>query len=390
MSSVDDDIRSISRLSLVPAILEVVAHSTGLRFAAVARVTDLSWTACAVYDRIDFGLQPGDELKLETTLCNEIRQRGKPIVFGHASQHPHFSSHQTPKIYGFESYISVPIFRDDGRLFGTLCALDPRPAQLDDPHIVKSLELFAALIASGLESEDRLTRSAAMLADAQDKATLREQFVAVLGHDLRTPLQSIAMAMQVLEKTLTEPAQLSVVKIVNRSCKRISGLIENTLDFARAKLGGGIQVSLQPDNDLAAELQQVVLEIQIAHSDRRINVTIDLPRRTTCDNPRIAQLLSNLLSNAIVHGDPAVPVDVVARNDDAFIEISVTNGGSTIPEDILPKLFEPFTRSPDGSPQAGLGLGLYIASEIARSHRGTLDVTSSADGTTCFTFRMPR
>ena len=125
--SIARDIAAISRIEAVPMILKAVTHATGMRFAAVARVTESKWTACAVYDDIQFGLQPGGELALEATFCNEIRQSGKPVVFGQASTDPVFASHPLPPLYGFESYISVPIVRRDGSFFGTLCALDPLP-----------------------------------------------------------------------------------------------------------------------------------------------------------------------------------------------------------------------------------------------------------------------
>src|SRR6476620_9140417 len=90
---------------------------TGMRFAAVASVTEQSWTACAVRDDLGFGLLPGQQLELESTICNEIRQHQRPVVFGHASADPHYRQHHTPKQYGLESYLSVPMV-----LFSAPCA----------------------------------------------------------------------------------------------------------------------------------------------------------------------------------------------------------------------------------------------------------------------------
>ena len=172
--SIARDIAAINRIEAVPTILKAVTHTTGMRFAAVARVTDSHWIACAVHDGIDFGLRPGGELDLQTTICNEIRQTGEPVVFGQASAHPVFAGHLTPARYGFESYISVPIVRGDGSFFGTLCALDPLPARLDDPHVLQTLELFAQLIATQLDADDRLARSDEELSASRDRAKLRE------------------------------------------------------------------------------------------------------------------------------------------------------------------------------------------------------------------------
>uniref|UniRef100_UPI000F068395 GAF domain-containing protein n=1 Tax=Pseudomonas viridiflava TaxID=33069 RepID=UPI000F068395 len=106
----------------------VVTESTGLGFAAVARVTQKSWTACAVLDNLDFGLEAGGELELTCTICHEISSSHQPVVIDHVAEDAKFCAHHTPRLYNFESYISVPIFLADGSFFGTICALDPKPA----------------------------------------------------------------------------------------------------------------------------------------------------------------------------------------------------------------------------------------------------------------------
>jgi GAF domain-containing protein len=150
-AQVEHDLQSIARIGGIPAILEAVTRATGMRFAAVARVSDSRWTACAVYDQIQFGLKPGQDLVLESTICNEIRQHGRIVAFDHASTHPVFHGHPTPAMYGFESYISIPILRPDGAFFGTLCALDPEPSRLDQATI-ETLQMFARAIGAELEA----------------------------------------------------------------------------------------------------------------------------------------------------------------------------------------------------------------------------------------------
>ncbi|WP_313245466.1 GAF domain-containing protein [Stenotrophomonas rhizophila] len=147
------DVAALLQLPALPALLELASRLTGMRFVAVARVTDERWTACAVHDLLGFGLQPGQDLVLETTICDEIRQHQRTVQFDHASAHPVFSTHPTPAMYGFESYLSVPMFRRDGSLFGTLCALDPRPSQLDALS-VKCFEVLAAWIGAQMELDD--------------------------------------------------------------------------------------------------------------------------------------------------------------------------------------------------------------------------------------------
>ena len=165
-----DDVASIGRMAAVPSILDVVARTTGMRFVAVARVTDRSWTACAVRDDIAFGLKPGDELELCTTICNEIRQHGQPVIFGSASADARYRDHPTPRRYGFESYLSIPIVRGDGSFFGTLCAIDPAPAKLDDPNVRETMQLLAQLVATGLDAQDLDDQRKAALSTAAETA----------------------------------------------------------------------------------------------------------------------------------------------------------------------------------------------------------------------------
>ncbi|RYE26245.1 MAG: GAF domain-containing protein [Sphingobacteriales bacterium] len=146
------DIEQIGRIPAVPAILEVICRTTGLGFSAVARVTPERWVTCAVKDDIQFGLLPGGELKVDTTICHEIRQSGKEVIIDHVSEDEHYRSHHTPAQYGFQSYISVPIFTNGGNFWGTLCAIDPSPALLNNSAIRNLFKLYAELIAMHLEA----------------------------------------------------------------------------------------------------------------------------------------------------------------------------------------------------------------------------------------------
>jgi GAF domain-containing protein len=182
------DITTIGQISAVPAILQVIREMTGMRFAAVAHVTEDSWTACAVLDQLDFGLKVGGELDVVTTLCHEIRAAHVSVVIDKASEDPLYRDHHTPRLYQFESYISVPVFRTDGRFFGTICALDPKPAELKSSAIQSTMESFARLLSLQIEAEETLQLTEAALHKERQTAELREQFIAVLGHDLRNPL----------------------------------------------------------------------------------------------------------------------------------------------------------------------------------------------------------
>jgi signal transduction histidine kinase len=385
--SIEEDVAAVGRIDAISSILGVVCRTTGMGFAAVARVTEDRWVACAVRDEIGFGLAVGGELAVATTICHEIRNSGRAVVIDHVDEDGAFCGHPTPARYGFQSYISVPIFHD-GEFFGTLCAIDPRPARLKDSQTPATFDLFAQLIGAHLEAQQRLVRSEAALLDAREAAELREQFIAVLGHDLRNPLASIDAVARLIRKTPLDERALTLVNTLQASVQRMAGLIDNVLDLARGRLGGGFAIERKPCPDLAPALRHVIDELQLAHPDRAIVADIALDQPMDCDSRRLAQLLSNLTANALVHGAGDTPVKVRARTVDGVLDLSVANAGEPIPEAARRRLFQPFTRAALRPHQEGLGLGLYIASEVARAHGGSIEVASDA-GETRFTFRMP-
>jgi len=382
------DIATIGRISAVPAILQVIRELTGLRFCAVARVTEDSWTACAVLDQLNFGLQVGGELDVVTTLCHEIRQAHQSVVIDKASEDPLYHNHHTPRIYQFESYISVPIFRIDGRFFGTICALDPNPAPLKSSTIQSTMESFARMLALQIEAEENQQHTEAALKQERETSQLREQFIAVLGHDLRNPLFAISAGAEMLLRKLPEPANQQRARHILTSAQRATRLVDDVLDFARGSFGNGIPVNIEPCADLDAALRHVISEVQSVHPDRVITSSIGDLHNVPCDRERVAQLLSNLVANAVTHGDPQGPVVVDAQIKDGHFILSVKNQG-LIAEDALAHLFRPYSRPASDTPQTGLGLGLYIASQIAQSHGGKLDVVSTAPQGTTFTFSLP-
>ncbi len=381
------DIDTIGRIAAVPMVLDVICRVTGMGFAAVARVTEERWICCAVNDEIAFGLAPGGELKVETTICHEVRQSREVIVIDHVAEDAVYCRHRTPAIYGFQSYISMPIFRKDGSFFGTLCAIDPRPARLNNPATLGMFRLFAELIAFHIEAGERLASSEASLLGERKTAELREQFIAVLGHDLRNPLASIDAGARLLQKTPLNDKATTIVAMMQNSVRRMSGIINNVLDLTRARLGRGIPLN-RTRQPLAPVLDQVVAEFRTTHPDRAIETQLALREPVDGDHVRIAQLFSNLLGNALAYGAADRPVRVQAAADGGMFELSVANAGEPIPAAARERLFEPFARGDVRPDQQGLGLGLYIASEIARAHGGRIEVASS-DGETRFTFRMP-
>jgi signal transduction histidine kinase len=285
-------------------------------------------------------------------------------------------------MYGFQSYISMPIMLANSTFFGTLCAIDPRPTMLKTPETIGMFKLFAELIAFHLDANERLAASEARLLDERKTPALREQFIAVLGHDLRNPLHAILSAAEMLERTPLNDREERFARLIQASAERASALTENLMDFAHGRLGGGIPANRKPEV-LGPALMQVLAELRATSPDRVIEAQISLTEVVNCDTGRISRLLSNLVANALAYGNPDAPIQVRAG-----VFEHVSNTGDPIPQVALEHLFEPFFRGTDQSGQGGLGLGLYIASEIAKVHGGTLTVASSSDETR-FTFRMP-
>ena len=182
--SIQADIDAISSIAIVPKLLDVICRTTGMGFSAIARVTDEKWVVCSVRDDISFGIEKGGELILETTICHEIRQSGNGVIIDHVAEDIVFRDHHTPAQYGFQSYISIPIIRRNGEFFGTLCAIDPKPHQLNKVEVIEMFNLFAELISFHLSAIEDLNDSETRLTEERKTAELRDQFIAILGHDL--------------------------------------------------------------------------------------------------------------------------------------------------------------------------------------------------------------
>jgi sigma-B regulation protein RsbU (phosphoserine phosphatase) len=222
----------------------------------------------------------------------------------------------------------------------------------------------------------------------RETAELREQFIAVLGHDLRNPLASISAGARILGRNANTDKEHQVVAMMETTVMRMAGLIDNVLDFARGRLGGGITLDRDAHKPLEPVLHQVIDELRLSSPGRQIDAeyAVDVP--VNCDRVRIGQLVSNLVGNALSHGASNEPVRVRSATENGLFRVSVANGGEPIPESAMQKLFEPFFRGKIRASRQGLGLGLHIASQIAKAHEGKLTVTSTPEETR-FTFEMP-
>lgn len=382
------DIDAVGRSNAIITLLETVALATGMGFAAVARVTESRWVTCRAIDHISFGLMPGDELDVESTLCHEVRQYNQEIVIDDVYADETYVDHHCPARYGFRGYISVPIYLQDGFFFGTLCAIDPQPRKLKNDRVLSMFRLFAQIIGEILVADEELTASREAVAQEQELARIQERFIAILAHDLRNPVNALKAGLRLIARQNFDDKTIELVNLMRGSVNRMEHLIENLLDQARRRQGEGIVIEKALSSTLKPALHQIVAELQAAAPDQKIVTNIDLLEPIACDVPRISQMFSNLLANAVTHGASGAPIQVESTATTGNFSLSVTNSGKKISDDMLPSLFLPFERRKDRPNREGLGLGLFIASEIAKGHGGTLDV-SSDDNRTVFTFQMP-
>lgn len=230
--------------------------------------------------------------------------------------------------------------------------------------------------------------NAATLQTREDEARLREQFVGVLGHDLRNPIAAIDATLSMLAMEDQSDSTREIIGWGQEAVGRMNRLIDDITDFARSRLGGGLVVKKVNDVALEVIVTQVVEEIRLANPAREIRHTLRLGDQHSCDPDRISQMLSNLVANSVAHGAADQPIVVSGEVSDGKVRLKVENGGEPIPAKALPNLFEPFSRIDEHGADTGLGLGLYIAKQIALGHGGDLGVRSDTSGT-AFTFEMP-
>jgi len=382
-------VAAIRRIDAVPTLLEVLCEITGMRLYMVAHVSAKVWTVCALQDDLHLGITTGGPLAVRTNLGLESQASRTPIVIEQASTDPRYMNRHKRGLYQVESYVSVPIFLPSGGYFGTLCALDPKPAGVGQPFILSTFKRFAALIASQLTQQLLREREQTALHDERATGELREQFIAILGHDLRNPLQAVTASSELLLRKLTDPALSGIATRIKTSACRMSALIDDVLDFARGRLGGGIALELTEVENVNTGLASVVQELQDAQPDSTIISNISVDCSVRCDLGRLQQVASNLLANALTHGVPTSPIKISARADETDLVIDVWNAGEPIPAQSIDKIFEPFWRHSVSASRHGLGLGLHICSQIVRAHDGRISVTSTRESGTRFTARLP-
>jgi sigma-B regulation protein RsbU (phosphoserine phosphatase) len=303
----------------------------------------------------------------------------------------YYETHIAPllRMQGFFNEFAIEMVTAAGEPVQMICnALEGRDAA--GKPLFTRLALLKATDRRRYEQELLEAREAAKtsLASERETSELREQFIAVLGHDLRNPLASISAGARILGRDAKTEKEHQIVTMLQTTVMRMAELIDNVLDFARGRLGGGITLDRNARKPLEPVLHQVIDELRLSSPGRQIEAEYAIDSPVDCDRSRIGQLVSNLVGNALSHGAANKPVHVRAETEDGLFKLAVANGGDAIPEAAMEKLFEPFFRGEVRASRQGLGLGLHIAAQIAKAHDGVLTVTSTAQETK-FTFVMP-
>jgi sigma-B regulation protein RsbU (phosphoserine phosphatase) len=238
------------------------------------------------------------------------------------------------------------------------------------------------LVHSRKRLEDLVAQATKLEAEAKDRAVFAEQMMGIVSHDLRNPLSSIQMGTALLGRGELALSQQRALARVSRSVERATRLISDLLDFTQARLGQGLAVAKE-ELDLHGSVAETIEELTLIHPGRTLIHESIGTGTCVADADRLAQLIGNLVSNAMAYGTADKPVTVVSTIEPSRFSLSVHNHGAPIPADVETTLFQPMTRgSRVGTGGRSIGLGLYIVSEIARAHGGRAVVQSGAEGTT--------
>jgi sigma-B regulation protein RsbU (phosphoserine phosphatase) len=340
----------------------------------------------------------GRIVKLNRTLANWIGRPADELIgnrFGDCMSFGGriaFETHLAPllRLQGHVGEIALDLVDPSGAKIPVIAnAAEKRSAE--GAHLLTRMTLFKAVDRRAYERSLIAARDKAENAvEAEhETAVLREQFIAVLGHDLRNPIAALSSGVALLGKEELSDRGRFIVDAMGQSVGRAAALIDDVLDFARGRLGEGIILSRNARKPLTPVLEQVVQEIRVAGKGRAIQTRFAIREPVDCDRQRIGQLAANLISNAVAHGASDQPVLVEAATEDDAFWLTVTNHGEPIPPSARAQLFQPFVRGMDQNAKQGLGLGLFIVNEIAKAHGGTM-VVESNETRTCFRFSMPQ
>lgn len=357
----------------VEEVLHTLGQESGMPTILLTRMDEASWSVWATRDDGQFGFSVGRRIEVTQTLCDLVRRAGVPLAVDDTRSDERVRDHPAYRELGIAAYIGVPFRLPDGSIVGTLCAVDRTP-HIGLEAALHLYRLFARLLAHEFELADSARASLAALNSATESGTSRERFLAAVAHDLRTPLAAIeASAQLVVRRSHRLDTEARWAERIIESAQRMGRLIDDLLDLARGRLGSGIPIRRRPIADVKGFLTGIATELAAAHGERVLaDIRVD-PLTAWWDRDRVAQCLDNIITNACVHGAPDSPVTVIARSSSSQIIVDVVNVGE-IPSADRSTLFDPFHGAQ--TVRRGLGLGLFIADQIARAHGGAIEVDS--------------
>ena len=314
----------------------------------------------------------------------ELRERRFQDLLGTGARIFH-QTHWAPllQLQGSISEVKLDVRHADGRLLPMVL----NALRREEGGVVRhELAVFSASDRHSYELELlRARRQAeALLAEQQDRALFAEQMVGIVSHDLRNPLSAISMGAELLGRLGPTPQQTQIVENLHRSARRARRLIDDLLDFTMARIGRGLTTKMLP-LELHALVANQVHELSLAYPRHELRHVAEGEGEVSADADRIFQLIGNLVANAAAYGAEERPITITTSYADGPARVAVHNFGPAIPAELLPTLFQPMVRGTDTpSGTRSVGLGLYIASEIARAHGGGITVSSSLEEGTRF------
>ncbi|OXG00513.1 GAF domain-containing protein [Flavobacterium araucananum] len=406
------DILNIEKISIIPTLLNVICQTTGMGFAAVARVTDDRWITCSVQDNVHFGLKPGDELQVKTTICDEIRRDPKAVIIDNVSEDPQYHNHHTPAMYKLQSYISVPIIRKDGTFFGTLCAIDPKPNSLKEFKVSEMFHLFADLISFHLNAIEQETEHKIVLeeksqllektvdekkeieklnSDIEKKLIQKnislermnselEAFNYISSHDLQEPLRKIQLFTDTIEReevnNLSEKGKAAFQKI-RTSALRMQTLINDLLLYSKTKFDDR-KFEVKNITDIA---QDVINDLTDEFENKNVVFDIQELGKLSVIEFQFRQLLYNLISNSLKFASPdrdlIITVSAKITNGEfdklspltKYYKITIADNGVGFDQLYSEKIFGLF-QALHTKPSKSTGIGLTIVKRIVENHKG--------------------
>ena len=404
-----EDIKKVNRIPIVPTILDVICQTTGMGFAAIARVTKEKWIACSVKDDIQFGLEAGGELEIKTTICDEIRDSGRLVVIDHVSEDISYCQHHTPKMYGFQSYISVPITLKTGEFFGTLCAIDPRPAQLNNPRTIGMFKLFADLISFHLQNLDLMEQSTAAIHDLnqqlRDSKDENRQYHFISNHNLQEPLRKMRIysnkLIHAVDHDDLEKIKETALRI-NLSAQRFSMMLQELSEFSRLTYGDHSFEIV----DLAKILQDVKSQLSTLLEEKNASITTSALPQIFGIPFQMEQLFFHLISNALKFSKKEIPPVITISSkklptrqivqlfpqaeSSNYVEIEIEDNGIGMETEELQKIFDIFSKLNFEPRLDSFGIGLAYCRKVIQLHRGTITVQSAPHLGTIFSIILPQ